>query len=171
MKIKIFTMLLSSCLMFGCTVQPQKTAVQTQYSETGSKSRELALKQRIYAYTQDETAYDVAFNDLNEDGFVDAVVMLKGMDWCGSGGCTLLVFEGQVNSQFELLSKATVVDTPVYATYVKKKGWKSLLVSSRGHGQVVLEFDGKKYASNPSILPMETNRFTVKRSQLLLANP
>src|SRR5262245_44169381 len=35
-----------------------------------------------------------ALIDLDGDGRPDAIVLLRSQDWCGSGGCTMLVFRG-----------------------------------------------------------------------------
>jgi hypothetical protein len=35
--------------------------------------------------------FEYALTDLNEDGIQDAVVLLTGQDYCGSGGCTMRV--------------------------------------------------------------------------------
>src|SRR5690349_9555701 len=37
------------------------------------------------------TRYTVAFADLNGDGRVEALAYISGGDWCGSGGCKLMV--------------------------------------------------------------------------------
>ena len=37
------------------------------------------------------TRYSAAFVDLNDDGTSEALVYLSGPEWCGSGGCSLLI--------------------------------------------------------------------------------
>ena len=111
---------------------------------------------------------DVAFDDLNQDGQDEAIVLLKGQDWCGSGGCTMLIFQGKSNHQFDFLSKTTLVDTPVYSTTYLHNGWKQVLVYSRKHGQVMLKFDGTQYPLNPSLLPVATAKLAPNTAKLLL---
>lgn len=107
-----------------------------------------------------------ALGDLNGDGKADAVVMLTGPNWCGSGGCTLLVFQAQV-SGYRLVSVSTVTELPVRMGLERSKGWKNLIVSSRGKGEVVMRFDGKVYPANPSLQP-QASPAQIKAAQLLL---
>ena len=88
--------------------------------------------------------------DLNADEVNDAVVLLTGPNWCGSGGCTLLIFRGTAAS-FKLVSTSTVTDTPIRVSDEQHKGWRTLVVYSRGIGDVVMRFDGKRYPANPSL--------------------
>ena len=88
--------------------------------------------------------------DLNADNMDDAVVLLTGPNWCGSGGCTLLVFRGTPSS-FKLVSKSTVTDTPIRVSDEQHEGWRTLVVHSRGIGDVAMRFDGKRYPANPSL--------------------
>ena len=92
---------------------------------------------------------------------------LKGQDWCGTGGCTLLVFKGQSNQQFDFVSKTTLVYTPIYSTTYLDNEWKQLLVYSPKHGQVMLKFDGTKYPLNPSLLPVQNAELEPNTSKLL----
>ena len=103
--------------------------------------------------------YRASLVDLNADGTEDAVVLLTGPDWCGSGGCTLVVFRGAGNS-FALVSSSSVTLEPIRVLSEHSKGWLKLVVHSRGRGEVVLNFDGKKYPGNPSRASVAT------RSQL-----
>ncbi|TCM61429.1 hypothetical protein EC844_12827 [Acinetobacter calcoaceticus] len=114
------------------------------------------------------TAYLVSYLDLNADGQVDAVVLLQGQEWCGSGGCTLLVFKGMPHEKFELLSKSTVVNTPIYQLSSSRNGWSDLSVYSRGTGQVLMQFNGQAYPLNPSL--QTAYQVDAERDQLLQLN-
>jgi hypothetical protein len=98
-------------------------------------------------------AYRFALADLNGDSNPDAVVLLTGSDWCGSGGCTLVVFAG-LSDGFRLISDTSVTLEPIRRTLDRSHGWSNLIVHSRGRGEVVLKFNGKKYPSNPSTQPL-----------------
>ncbi len=43
---------------------------------------------------QERPPFRHALTDLNADGQADAIVLLLGSSWCGSGGCNMLVFRG-----------------------------------------------------------------------------
>lgn len=91
--------------------------------------------------------------DLNDDGNDDAIVLLTGPDWCGSGGCTMLVFKG-VRDGLELVSSSSVALEPIRVLEQRSHGWAGLIVHSRGHGEALLRFDGKRYPRNPSTAPL-----------------
>lgn len=105
---------------------------------------------------QADLEYQHAFVDLNHDGVEDALVLLAGSDWCGSGGCTLLVLEGKVLGQqvegpsFEVISRSTVTRTPIRVVKSESEGWQSLIVHSDG-SEKLLPFDGNRYPPNPSM--------------------
>jgi hypothetical protein len=56
-----------------------------------------ALADAVRAYAQQITApsFDFALVDLDDDGNSDALVLLKDPNWCGTGGCTLLILRGK----------------------------------------------------------------------------
>ncbi len=97
-----------------------------------------------------------AFMDLNGDGVKDALVLLEGRDWCGSGGCTLLVLKG-VKDGFKFVSRSTLIRGPLLVSDKKSKGWSDLVVDVSGGGmppkKVALKFNGRKYPLNPSVQP------------------
>ncbi len=86
--------------------------------------------------------------DLNEDGKKEIFVGLTGSYFCGTGGCTQYILDNQGN----ILSSFSVSDYPVVIDKNKTKDWNDLFILSGGKYRIV-KFDGKKYPSNPSILP------------------
>ena len=172
MKIQILSALSLAVLLAGCHSSPSKmtatttTAMDaTSISQTAEKK---GLKLAVQAYTQDQSDYQTRLYDLNQDGIDDAVVLLSGMEWCGSGGCTLLVFKGLANGSFQPHSKMTVSSTPIYALSTQTQGWRDLSVYTRGLGQVVLKFNGKSYPSNPSLATKYTANLKQVGNTLLL---
>lgn len=86
--------------------------------------------------------------DLNEDGKNEIFVGLTGTYFCGSGGCTQLI----LNDQGNVISTFSVSGYPVIIDKNKTNGWKDLFIYSGSKNRIV-KFDGKKYPSNPSVLP------------------
>jgi hypothetical protein len=86
--------------------------------------------------------------DLNEDGNKEILVGFTGPYFCGSGGCTQLLLDNQGN----VITTFSVSDYPVIIDTHKTNGWKDLFIYSGGKNRIV-KFDGKKYPSNPSVLP------------------
>jgi hypothetical protein len=136
---------------------------------TASPDLKLALQDAIAQFMQAENipsdgeqTFLSDFVDLNGDSTQDAVVVLTGFNWCGTGGCTMLVFQGK-DKTFKFVSSSSLVRPPVTVSETKTKGWRDLVLTVSGGGiparTVALKFDGKQYPLNPSIqtaLPAET---------------
>jgi putative lipoprotein len=95
--------------------------------------------------------------DLNGDGHQDALVLLENpMYFCGTGGCTMLVFKG-TKSGFKFVSRSSLIRGPVLVSDTKTHGWRDLIVEVSGGGiapkKVALKYTGSKYPMNPSTLP------------------
>ena len=94
-------------------------------------------------------SFQFATTDLNGDAVSDALVLLSGSDWCGTGGCTLLVLKGGGQESFSLLSSTTVADNPVRVASSKQLGvWAPILVYSGHRGDMYLTYSSKGYPSN-----------------------
>lgn len=105
--------------------------------------------------------YQVNWVDLNNDGIDEALVLLQGMEWCGSGGCTFLVLAGQPEKDgvlsYNIVSQSTVTRAPIRVSEIENQGWKNLIVHS-GSEDKLLVFDGKRYPPNPSLEPSATEQ-------------
>lgn len=93
--------------------------------------------------------YRHAFVDLNDDGVDDAIVLLQGMAWCGSGGCTMLVLQGQKQG-YKLISRSTVTNAPIRISQSTSHAWQNIIVHSDG-GNRLMQFSGRQYPLNPSM--------------------
>jgi hypothetical protein len=115
-----------------------------------------AVHSYIYKYITDveyDESFRFALKDLNGDGFADAIVLMSGPAWCGSGGCTMLVFKG-VGNGFEFVSKSTITNPPIRISKEGVGGWRTLIVASKGKGNVVLRPNKThQYPANPSMQP------------------
>jgi hypothetical protein len=100
--------------------------------------------------------FDVSI-DLNNDKKQEVIVYLKGTEWCGSGGCTMLILAPE-GASYKVLTKVTITNPPIRVLAKRSHGWRSLGVWVRGGGiragyEAALDFDGMTYPSNPSVLP------------------
>ncbi len=81
---------------------------------------------------------------------------LTGGDYCGSGGCVLLVAR-KTEAGFERVGRLTVVRTPVRVLDSRSHGLPDLAVGVAGGGatphEALIPFDGGRYASNPTVAP------------------
>ncbi|MGR2664545.1 COG3650 family protein [Vibrio campbellii] len=91
--------------------------------------------------------------DLNGDGDEELLVQL---DWCGSGGCTLLVFENH-EKEWRFNSRMTLVQSPIMLGQQTSHGWRDLIFNVSGGGaapgQHVMQYTGVSYPINPSLAP------------------
>lgn len=120
--------------------------------------KDMGAEKALKAYLKEDLPnYEVAYFDLNGDSVQDAFIYLNDRDWCGSGGCTSLIFLGTTDG-FKFRSKLTITNKPVIVSPNKTNGWFDLIVSTGGIGQVVLKFNGSKYPGNPSMQPKATEQ-------------
>ena len=115
---------------------------------------------------QERPPFRQALTDLNADGQVDAIVLLLGSSWCGSGGCNMLVFRG-TNDGFTFVSASTITNEPIRVSPENTQGWKTLIVHSKGKGDVLMQFNGTHYPLNPSLQSKATTG-QVEAAELLL---
>jgi putative lipoprotein len=106
---------------------------------------------------QNLNPHQTALIDLNGDGRQDALVLLQNpIYFCGTGGCTLLVFQG-TKSGFKFVSTTALIRSPVLVSDTRTHGWRDLIVEVSGGGiapkRVALKYTGRKYPLNPSTLP------------------
>jgi hypothetical protein len=101
--------------------------------------------------------YQYALTDLDNDGQNDAVILITDNDYCGSGGCNLLIFH-RTQKGFTFVSESTICKSPIRIMDHLSYGWKSIIVYTGGTGDVVLRFNGKKYPSNPSMQSKATKQ-------------
>lgn len=136
--------------------QTEKTAVATAGMEkVRDYAVEKALSAGFSASELNEIRYAYKKIDLDGDGILDAIVVLRGSAVCGSGGCQLHILKG-VGSGYNSFSEIGPVQGGFSVLESKTKGWRDLVVSIGGgggeSGDVVLQFDGKKYPENPTTI-------------------
>jgi hypothetical protein len=125
---------------------------------TGDSNEEQSVRKFLQTMTEDrETRYVAVFRDLNGDGRPEALAYLVGNEWCGSGGCTLFILS-KTGKSWNVMSRITITRPPVRVLDAVSNGWHCLGVQVSGGGirrpyQAEIPFNGKKYASNPTVPP------------------
>ena len=119
-----------------------------------------SLAAAVQAYAEKKGLHQLplfqhALVDLDGDGHADAIVLLQGSNWCGSGGCNMLVFHSTEDG-FTFVSGSTITSKPIRVSADKTADWKTLIVYSKGRGDVLMCFNGTRYPLNPSVQPMAT---------------
>lgn len=114
-------------------------------------SKEFGIKRE-----EDKVRYYYNRIDLNGDEEAETFVYLTGPAVCGTGGCSGLVLE-RANGGYKVISRFSLVRTPVIISETKTNGWKDIIMYVAGGGiepsYRVLKFDGNTYHLNPSIQP------------------
>lgn len=116
----------------------------------------------VAAYLEQEgaeadTRHRDARVDLDGDGQDDLLVYLEDPYFCGSGGCSLVVFRNEGDT-FTKVASTSVTRSPIAVGAAGPAGWRDLYVSIGGgggaSGVVRLVHEGGGYPGNPSTLPV-----------------
>ena len=100
--------------------------------------------------------YRVHQTDLNGDGHLDALVLMLGRYYGGTGGRSMYIFRG--GDRFQFVSRVTLVNEPVCVMKTRTKGWRDLAILVSGGGakrrHARMQFNGAVYPLNPSVEPV-----------------
>ena len=117
-----------------------------------------SVKAYIHDHLGDTKGYRYAQTDLNNDGKPEAVIYVTDPQYCGSGGCNLVVLTPQGSGWRQALN-ATVAQPPILVLAGTTHGWHDIGVSVHGGGAsphvARLRFDGVRYPDNPTLAPAE----------------
>lgn len=110
------------------------------------------LRQRAHG-ALDTTRYTAA---LTPDGR-RMLVYLTGPNWCGSGGCRLLVLD-RAGRTYRTVGEIGVARAPIRLLERQSHGRRDLGVKVAGGGitepyEAAVPFDGRRYARNPTVAP------------------
>ncbi len=104
----------------------------------------------------DSVAVRVAWVDVSGDGRDDALVYLTAGDWCGSGGCTVLVFEAMDEIDAEEMgayrpaAEISMMHGSVHVVAGRRGTWSDLIVQDENGVARRLSFDGETYPFSPA---------------------
>ncbi|GAB2622457.1 hypothetical protein [Novilysobacter erysipheiresistens] len=115
--------------------------------------------------------YRAAQADLDADGVDDLLMLLDDPNWCSDAGCSLLVFRGDDDAGYRLVTETTVTHAPIAVGAQRHNGWHDLLVGVGGDGTqagtVALQFNGEGYPRNPTLLAMLAEGSTPRANVLI----
>lgn len=128
-------------------------------TDDGDRREQLLSAVRSYVLPLDadwdSTAVRVAWTDLNGDTLEDALVYLTDRDWCGSGGCTVMVFEAMDEIDAEEMgsyrpaAEISLMHGPVHVAKTRRGAWSDLIVEDEAGLLRRLVFDGETYPQSP----------------------
>ena len=116
-----------------------------------------------------ETSRHFIYNaiDLNADRKDEYLVGLIGGDWCGTGGCTVLILD----KNFHLNTQMTVVKYPVYigelGSKEATKGYSNIYIQNKDGSVAKMTWNGIKYPTNPSVAPKTDRKIIANKFKFL----
>lgn len=129
--------------------------------KTPDAALEKAILQTIPDYNPESPEREVRYFynrvDLNADGKPEVIVFLLGSYICGTGGCDTLIFQTEGDG-YRLVSDIPLSRSPILVSPNRTHGWNDLIMYVVGGGitrgyYVKLQFDGRTYPDNPTVLP------------------
>ncbi|GGZ77310.1 hypothetical protein [Algibacter mikhailovii] len=132
----------------------------------------LAEKLKIYISTQflnkedlniisdNQRKFQLYKIDLNNDGENEVFINFLTSYFCGTGGCTLLL----LNNNLELITKFTTTRT-LFVEQTFQNDWRVIMTESQGSWRKLI-FDSGSYPSNPSMEDI-TNEFPSGHAEVL----
>jgi len=95
------------------------------------------------------TTYKRADTDLNGDGRKETLVYLMDPDWCGSGGCSLVILSHRQDG-YRVLLRSTITRLPIMLLATNSHGWRDIGVTIHGGGimqayEARFRFNGHRY--------------------------
>jgi hypothetical protein len=98
--------------------------------------------------------YQYSLVDLNDDGKLDAIAFISDDNYCGSGGCWMVVLRG-TSQGYALVSATMLAQKPIFVLKDVQFGWHSLAVGLGGFGRepglALMRFDGMTYPPNAKL--------------------
>jgi hypothetical protein len=91
------------------------------------------------------------------DGRKDILVYITGRNWCGNGGCSLMILEPE-NGSYKIIGDTSITWAPIRKLATSSHGHPDIGVDVSGGGLIPgyearLRFDGRRYPENPSVPP------------------
>ncbi|MGO3181443.1 MAG: hypothetical protein ACTIJ9_01285 [Aequorivita sp.] len=106
----------------------------------------------LRAISEDQRTFQIEQLDLNDDGKKEVFVNFTSAYFCGTGGCSVLL----LNNQIEPITKFTVTRTPLYIEPTMENGWRPVMTQSEGEWRKLIYKDGS-YPSNPSVVEVSSD--------------
>ena len=129
------------------------TALFSQNNLTNEKAQVFhAVKTFDKNIGKENFRYKMAHLSVKESCLSPVVFLTAGSGYCGSGGCTILMFDCAKNG-YRLIGATSVALPPVYITKSITRGYHDIKVHVRNKDLGLLKFNGKRYTSSASMAP------------------
>ncbi|MBF2022336.1 MAG: hypothetical protein IGR93_20145 [Hydrococcus sp. C42_A2020_068] len=131
-----------------------------------------AIRQAIDARAE-TIRYYYNLVDLNSDRRSEVIIYAVGSSICGSGGCTLYVFEPR-GATYSLIAKIPTTTNPIIISDEKTNGWNDLIILTEGGSLPPnywrIRFDGNTYVDNRYTAESEIPDRTTITGKAVIAN-
>ena len=111
-----------------------------------------------------DTRIVTAWADLGGDRRPEALIYVISGDFCGSGGCNLMIFTPAGRS-WRQVADISIANPPIRLLATSRHGWRDIAVTVAGGGarthEALLAFNGRAYPGNPSVPPARALRRAV----------
>lgn len=167
---KTATLIATTVLIAGCQPAPETrppTAANPSVAEAPSASEAAPVtgaNAALTAFLEDRTRGAMApvsyvARAVGDGEGALTLVYLVGPEFCGSGGCKLLILR-RIREAYAVLGDTTVTRTPVRVLSTRTNGLPDIGVQVAGGGivdgyEARLTFDGARYPANPTVAPAE----------------
>lgn len=95
-----------------------------------------------------ETQVTSAFADLNGDRRDEAIVLVSGRGWCGTGGCNLWILR-PVSGGWRMVGQTSTVNAPIRLLDSRSDGWRDIGLIERfdanARAEAIWSFDRGRY--------------------------
>lgn len=165
-------------LISACSEQTEAPTPVNTARETGAEAapppesaQQPRLSPELAGWVREEygeygtPSYRFGEVDLDGDGNAETLIYIGGPGLCGTGGCTLAVFQ-HTGQGPDLIGRISVARLPVGVFSSSTNGWRDLAVTVGGggleSGAARVPFGDNSYAGNPTVAPAEitTDEFT-----------
>lgn len=146
--------LLTAAVAVGLILlSPMALLAQSGSRSAGDQSLRHALQSRVLEREgpdadQGDTRASIALVDLDGDGQTEAITLVSGRAWCGTGGCSLWVLRREAGG-WRMVGQTATVLAPVRVLDTRSLGWRDIGVTERfdavQRGPAVWRFDGGRY--------------------------
>lgn len=155
---------LSLSLMADGGIQIWEPATEAEVESQPNRKLEEAIQRVSPSYNKAvvdqeggfaKARYAYTLADLNGDGRDEVFAYLLGPFFCGTGGCSLLVFTPGSDGSYVLVDDFPITRLPVVISAARTNGWNDLwrLEAGGGAGPTYVRhrFDGKTYAEHERV--------------------
>ena len=148
--------IIATCLLL--TSEHTASPPTRQGASLDARVRQFVRSYDAATGTPDSTSRFAAGSVSSGPGGAEAVVVyIVGRDWCGTGGCPLVVLQ-PFGDSFKVIGKIVMSRQPILALRRSTNGRRDLAVLVCGGGivacyEAVIPFNGVRYPGNPTVKP------------------